>query len=44
MDVRFKTLDKRLNQRFASVDTRFEGIDARFDAMIKLDRDSMLAH
>jgi hypothetical protein len=33
MDVRFKTLDRRLSRRFASVGARFDGIDARLDRM-----------
>ena len=33
MDVRFKTLDRRLNRRFGSVDARFDSIDAHLDRM-----------
>ena len=33
MDVRFRTLDKRLNRQFASVDARFDAVDARLDRM-----------
>jgi hypothetical protein len=39
MDVRFKTLDKRLSRRFASVDARFDGVDARLDRVdVRFDR------
>jgi hypothetical protein len=33
MDNRFKTVERRMNRRFAAVDARFTAVDGRLDAM-----------